>query len=69
MEDVISLVQSELAANNNDILYSDFIEKVPYPQRPYVPEAMREMKRRGIATRRNVFDRANGTNALHIVKL
>lgn len=69
MEEVIQLVQSELEVNNGDILYSDFLEKVSFPLRQYIPRAMREMKSRGIATRQNVLNADDGSVTLHIKAL
>jgi len=69
MDELITLVSDTLDQNNGQILYSDFLELVPFQLRSRIPQAMREMKARGIATRQNVWDANAKTVALYIQRI
>jgi len=69
MDELITLVGETLDKNNGKILYSDFLELVPFPLRSRIPQAMREMKARGVATRQNVWDAKAKTVNLYIQRI
>jgi len=69
MDELLNLVDETLNQNNGKILYSDFLEAVPFNLRSRIPQAMREMKARGIATRQNVWDANAKTVALYIQRI
>lgn len=66
MKELIELIASILAETKGVIAYADFLEKVPYEQRRHIPNAMREMKRQGVAERKLRFNAESGKTAFTI---